>query len=1193
MLLLLMALTSISAWAETVNGVKYIKYDSENKVYAEATQNDVTVLTGSETTLTAGWYVVNGNVNYNSYLYTEANEGEDVNIILSDGATLTVVALTSNFEGRERLSIYGQSQGTGTANISRSLMGCYSLTIYGGIINANILDCAQGGVGIYGGTVNAGIIKPYGGVYLTGGNVTVTGEIEARDQGFNIDLCGATVKASSYNAARVCIQKGLTYYDGTGASYSGTIEYYQNLLDLKPDEITAIAGKTLRTYDYRDGTCGDPTVNEGKNVTWLYNIATRTLTISGTGAMADYESADNQPWKEYRSSITSVVIENDVTSIGANAFSNYSGDHVYVVVPEEKRLSVTIDGESDPVVIEPTEGKADILDCLFADPTDKSESRALTLKEEIVTEITVEKSTLQLTVNDEIATGASLTPAEAGNLVYSSSDEEVAKVVDGKIKALAAGTATITVSFAGNDKYAAAESKIIKVNVSLKWYVNVNAHVSGDGKTKETPFQTLKEALDEACYSDIIMIAAGTYTGENNVGLQIEKNDLTLKKYGDGEAIFDAESGENIFYSENNDAKSINIEGLTFKNAKSAIVFKNGMCDSNIDATFINIGTGQWGSAIYATSAENVDITGTFINNKAGEGLINISTANNVVIHDAVFLNNGESPIFTITNGQYQIKDNWFGNTKDDYTVAPANAGVVLDNWLFLDAAVSEATLKVMESADVKYIFSSYDGTTVSECDYSKLPAVNLSLTATNGDVDNTVAVGETVKYVATEHGQGSVTATIESVSYKICFTNNLNDIKQSVSAQDITCIEDETLTITLENIPDNQPANTATGKFEITLTSDVFSGSKEIDAGGTTGIIETSLEGHKVTIQGKSSDNDVKTTFTIADLPAGSYGVTVKYSGDNVFNEATSNASFTVTKAPTEITVEKATLELKVGDEIATGASLTPAEAGSLVYTSSNEQVAVVKDGKIKALAAGTATITVSYAGTDKYAAAQSQTIAVTVTLNESSVSVNNLPPDGSCLYVDDTFTLITTTTPEGLNVTYIPDDSGVLSLDENGVVTALKEGTASVTVKVGGDGVYAESSTTVTLTVTKVPTEITVEKATLELKVGDEIATGASLTPAGAGNLVYTSSNEQVAVVKDGKIKALAAGTATITVSYAGTDKYAAAQSQTIALTVTLEGDSNNDGVVNVSDVVKAVSDGKTQAEIDAIVNIIMGRK
>ena len=86
---------------------------------------------------------------------------------------------------------------------------------------------------------------------------------------------------------------------------------------------------------------------------------------------------------------------------------------------------------------------------------------------------------------------------------------------------------------------------------------------------------------------------------------------------------------------------------------------------------------------------------------------------------------------------------------------------------------------------------------------------------------------------------------------------------------------------------------------------------------------------------------------------------------------------------------MKKATLELKVGDEVSTGASLTPAKAGNLVYASSDEKVAVVKDGKIKALAAGTATITVSFAGDAKYAAAESKTIAVTVTLNESSVSI------------------------------------------------------------------------------------------------------------------------------------------------------------------------------------------------------------
>ena len=45
------------------------------------------------------------------------------------------------------------------------------------------------------------------------------------------------------------------------------------------------------------------------------------MTISGTGAMTNYAGGSDQPWKDYRSSITSVVIEDGVTSIGNYAFA--------------------------------------------------------------------------------------------------------------------------------------------------------------------------------------------------------------------------------------------------------------------------------------------------------------------------------------------------------------------------------------------------------------------------------------------------------------------------------------------------------------------------------------------------------------------------------------------------------------------------------------------------------------------------------------------------------------------------------------------------------------------------------------------------------------------------------------------------------------------------------------------------------
>ena len=61
-----------------------------------------------------------------------------------------------------------------------------------------------------------------------------------------------------------------------------------------------------------DGTCGD-------NVYWSYNSTNKTLTIFGTGAMADY-SYTNRPWYSFRTDITTVDIRNGVTTIGNEAF---------------------------------------------------------------------------------------------------------------------------------------------------------------------------------------------------------------------------------------------------------------------------------------------------------------------------------------------------------------------------------------------------------------------------------------------------------------------------------------------------------------------------------------------------------------------------------------------------------------------------------------------------------------------------------------------------------------------------------------------------------------------------------------------------------------------------------------------------------------------------------------------------------
>ena len=77
------------------------------------------------------------------------------------------------------------------------------------------------------------------------------------------------------------------------------------------DKITAIGGN-----------CG--ATDHETEVTWSLN-SYGVLTISGSGAMTDLVSEAYQPWKGYRTSITSVVIESGVTSIGYHAFEGCTG----------------------------------------------------------------------------------------------------------------------------------------------------------------------------------------------------------------------------------------------------------------------------------------------------------------------------------------------------------------------------------------------------------------------------------------------------------------------------------------------------------------------------------------------------------------------------------------------------------------------------------------------------------------------------------------------------------------------------------------------------------------------------------------------------------------------------------------------------------------------------------------------------
>ena len=60
--------------------------------------------------------------------------------------------------------------------------------------------------------------------------------------------------------------------------------------------------------------------NCGKSVTWSYDEEAKVLTISGSGAMENYESVSEMPWYEYKSEIHKVVVCDGVKSVGSYTF---------------------------------------------------------------------------------------------------------------------------------------------------------------------------------------------------------------------------------------------------------------------------------------------------------------------------------------------------------------------------------------------------------------------------------------------------------------------------------------------------------------------------------------------------------------------------------------------------------------------------------------------------------------------------------------------------------------------------------------------------------------------------------------------------------------------------------------------------------------------------------------------------------
>ena len=157
---------------------------------------------------------------------------------------------------------------------------------------------------------------------------------------------------------------------------------------------------------------------------------------------------------------------------------------------------------------------------------------------------------------------------------------------------------------------------------------------------------------------------------------------------------------------------------------------------------------------------------------------------------------------------------------------------------------------------------------------------------------------------------------------------------------------------------------------------------------------------------------------------------------------------------------------------------------------------------------------------------------------IGQEIIHVSSVSLDTSSLKlsVGDTYAFKTSVLPENATnkeLIWSTSDESVVSVD-NGIVTALNEGKATITVK-SKDG-YKSSSAEITV-VKKPPivhvSSVSLNETSLNLLTGDRATLTATVLPTNATDktISWSSSNEDVATIKNGKITAISAGQATIT--------------------------------------------------------------
>ena len=204
------------------------------------------------------------------------------------------------------------------------------------------------------------------------------------------------------------------------------------------------------------------------------------------------------------------------------------------------------------------------------------------------------------------------------------------------------------------------------------------------------------------------------------------------------------------------------------------------------------------------------------------------------------------------------------------------------------------------------------------------------------------------------------------------------------------------------------------------------------------------------------------------------------------------------------------------------------------LTWKSDHPEIASVTNGTIKGISAGDASITVSAKDNEYISKAiQIHVVNSVKSLTIAQKELNLLLGKEDVHNQEDIKAEITPADAYNQQLTWTSSDESIVKVDENGHVTAMSGGKAIISVSTNDPSLKQQKTAKCQITVLEAVSSVSISTSSITLGKGSTEKLSVTIYPETATkkDLIWSSSDESIATVSKGIIKALHTGNCTIT--------------------------------------------------------------